>query len=182
LISVQFLLAYDASGSTANCTFYHQQTQRIVAELPRDSTRILMWDNSHKVITHRELLDINNSKQGFGGTYSDQIARYIHSIDFHGHLVIISDGEVGSHSIDACGNILGNEYKFESVTAHLIGSNVNLSITCPFTRASPHVVYLYKPSNNFEKERCLSMTLEVHPALLFPKLFRCFDFIACFRS
>jgi hypothetical protein len=155
------LLAYDASGSTANCMFYHEQTQRVVAELPRDSTRILMWDDSHKVITHNALLDINERKQGFGGTSSDQIARYIHDNHFHGHLVIVSDGEVYSPSIDACGQILGNEWKFESVTAHLIGSGVNLSITCPFTRVSSHVVYLYKRGNAYEKECSCSMTIEV---------------------
>jgi hypothetical protein len=137
-----YLIAYDGSGSTGGSANYHDETQRIVAVLPADAT-ILFWDNDHRVIGREELDAINMERQGGGGTQSEAIASYILKTNFHGHLIIITDGQVSPSSIDACTKALGPSWSFESVTAHLIetGGQVNMSVTCPFTRVSPHRVY-----------------------------------------
>lgn len=139
------LIAYDGSGSTGgNCNaFYHEKTQKIVAEYP--DAQIVLWDTSPRVISHAQLSEINESRKGFGGTDSAAIARYVRSQGFHGHLIIITDGQVGADNIDACARELGSAWPFTRVTAHLIdtGGAVNMSVTCPFTRVAPHTVYSY---------------------------------------
>jgi hypothetical protein len=150
--STSVLIAYDGSGSTGGCAYYHDETQRIVSQY--SDARLLFWDSTHRLISHNELRDINTRRQGYGGTAPQEIAKWVCENDFHGHLIIITDGEVSSSSMDSCTTILsskGSDWQFEHVDAHLIGGNVNMSVTCPFTRASPHNVYLYEPSANYER-------------------------------
>lgn len=151
------LIAYDGSGSTGGCAPYHDATQTIVKQYP--DAKILFWDNSHKVISHEKLAEINTAREGFGGTSPVEIAKWVRANDFHGHLIIITDGEVHIHGVDECSTTLG-EWTFEYVDAHLIGGSVNMSITCPFTRASSHTVYLYEPSSQYHQ----TMTTHVDAA------------------
>jgi hypothetical protein len=135
------LIAYDGSGSTGDHAFYHDETQRIVAGNP-DAT-ILFWDTAGRPISREELAAINRERKGGGGTDPAVIADYVKATGFDGDLVIITDGQVGS--VDGVTHRLGPNAKFRSVTAHLIhtGGTVNMSVSCPFTRRSPHQVYLY---------------------------------------
>lgn len=139
------LIAYDCSGSTSVSQPYHSITQQIVAALPADAT-ILGWDSDTRIFTHEQLKEINIALKGFGGTNSEVIANYVKTNNFHGHLVIITDGQVSSHSVDMCGKILGTDWEFASVVNHLIetGGTVNMSVSCPFTRRSPHQIFIYK--------------------------------------
>lgn len=149
------LIAYDGSGSTGGCAEYHNETQKIVSQYP--DSKILFWDSTHRLISHSALLDINTRRAGFGGTSPEEIAKWITNNDFHGHLVIITDGEVGISNIDRCEKLL-SDWTFEYVEAHLIGRSVNMSVTCPFTRTSPHTVYLYEPTNNYSQSMVTHVT------------------------
>lgn len=142
------LIAYDGSGSTGGNAAYHSETQRIVAQYP-DAT-ILFWDSDHRIITADELAEINRKCKGFDGTSPNEIATWVRANNFHGRLVIITDGEVYASHVDVCSTTLG-EWAFEYVEAHLIGGHVNMSVTCPFTRMSPHSVYLYEPSTGHQR-------------------------------
>jgi hypothetical protein len=144
MASTSVLIAYDGSGSTGGCAVYHDTTQTIVRQYPE--AKILFWDNSHKVITAARLAEINTAREGFGGTSPVEIAKWVRANNFHGHLIIITDGEVHISGVDDCSSTLG-DWSFEYVNAHLIGGSVNMSITCPFTRSSSHTVYLYEPSS-----------------------------------
>ena len=137
------LLAYDGSGSTGSNPFYHDETQRIAAKLPK-GTKILFWDTAGRVITQARLAEINKRREGGGGTDPSAIADHVTATNFTGDLVIITDGQVGS--IDGVAARLRSHTGFKSVIAHLIntGGVVNMSVTCPFTRSSPHKVYLYE--------------------------------------
>lgn len=151
----QIVVAYDGSGSTGNQAHYHDETQRIVSNLDAASPKmkILFWDTSHRTITERELAQINKERKGGGGTESACIAEYVRATDFHGDLVIITDGQVSEGSVDRCASLLGGDWTFASVTAHLIdtGGVVNMSVTCPFTRRSPHTIYTYMRATNYER-------------------------------
>jgi len=151
------LIAYDGSGSTVNHAFYHDETQRIVAALPKDS-QILFWDTAGHVISHARLAEINRKREGGGGTVPAAIADHVARTGFSGDLIIITDGQVGS--IDGVAARLKGTTRFNSVTAHLIntGGEVNMSVTCPFTRNSPHTVYLYDQTK--EKRLATSVTAE----------------------
>lgn len=153
------LIAYDGSGSTGGSVQYHKQTQEIVSQYADSNTKILFWDHTHKLISFAELSEINRTMKGFGGTSPVEIATWVRENDFHGRLVIITDGEVHSSGVDSCERVLEN-WTFEFVEAHLIGGSVNMSITCPFTRVSTHTVYLYEPSNRYQQHMTTSVSAE----------------------
>lgn len=99
------------------------------------------------IILEINLKKINNSKSGGGGTLPVKFAEYIKQTNFSGNLIIISDGQVSSSMVNECEkeiNKNGN-YKFNYVTVYLIstGHQVNMSISCPFTRNSPYLVEVY---------------------------------------
>jgi len=146
------LIAYDCSGSTGNSRPYHTLTQQIVTALPPTAT-ILGWDSTARILTHDQLKEINRTLKGFGGTSSEVVAQHCRTNDFHGHLVIITDGQVDAGSVDRCGQILGSKWEFASVAVHLIetGGTVNMSVSCPFTRRSPHQIFLYRAATNYER-------------------------------
>jgi hypothetical protein len=97
---------------------------------------------------------------GGGGTDSSQIADWIRANNFHGDLVIITDGQVGQSEIDRCTSVLGDSWIFASVTAHLIdtGGPVNLSVTCPFTRNGSSQVFTYMASNGYVQKSELEVS------------------------
>jgi predicted DNA-binding protein (UPF0251 family) len=152
------LIAYDGSGSTGGANFYHLRTQEIIAQYP--DAQLLLWDTSPRVVSRAELVTINAEKKGYGGTDSSAIARYVESQGFHGHLVIITDGQVHTDSIDRCALSLGGSWPFTQVTAHLIetGGIVNMSVTCPFTRVAPHAVYCYRLATSYEPTQEVSVS------------------------
>lgn len=161
-MSPAILIAYDGSGSTGGNFFYHKRTQEIVSQYPQAESQILLWDTSYRRISRSELQEINSARKGYGGTCSSMIAGYVKITDFHGHLVIITDGLVSPYSIDECTRLLGPNWHFESVTAHLIntGGVVNMSVTCPFTRVSPHQIYCYNSHDGYKQQLTTSMTTE----------------------
>lgn len=136
------LIAYDGSGSTRGANFYHDEVQRIVATLPADST-ILFWDSRSKIITHKELAQINALRKGGNETDPSLIAQHVQRTGFNGNLVIITDGQVGS--VTETERYLNSDTKFASVTVYIIhtGGAVNMSMGCAFTRRSPHQIVLY---------------------------------------
>lgn len=127
------LIAYDGSGSTGGQRNYHDKSAEILLENP--TAEILFWDSGHRIITRLEMKEINSKLRGFGGTEPRNIAEYVKAKDFHGDLIIITDGQCGNSSVDACSALLP-DWHFDSVICYLIGSSssVNQSITCPFTR------------------------------------------------
>jgi hypothetical protein len=144
-MATDILIAYDCSGSTGNKVNYHAISQQIAKKYPQ--AKIIKWDNFYEYISHEKLQEINGRLSGYGGTQPDTIADCVKKHNFHGHLVIITDGEVSDRDVQRASESMG-EWGFEHVEAHLIytGGTVNLSVTCPFTRASPHVVYTYNAS------------------------------------
>jgi len=136
------LFAYDGSGSTGGSLRYHSISQQLYRELPAADTQILFWDSAARIITPAELLRINTARQGNGGTCPERIASHLVNTNFHGHLVILTDGQVSSAAVDACDRILPADWTFASVRILMVdtGGAINMSVGCPFTRSSPHIV------------------------------------------
>jgi len=137
-------------------------TQEIVARYGSPDTAILYWDSTSRLIGREGLAEINRARRGGGGTDTAAIAQHLRGTGFHGHLVIVSDGQVSASSIDRCGELLGPDWKFASVTAHLIdtGGPVNMSVTCPFTRVSAHKVFCYRAADGYERTRVAAVAPE----------------------
>lgn len=139
------LFAYDGSGSTGGSALYHTTSQNLFASLPAPpNTQILLWDSSSRIISPAELAHINAAQQGNGGTDPELIARHVVATNFHGHLVLLSDGQVSQSSVATCDRTLPAGWTFASVRVVLVntGGTVNMSVSCPFTRNSPHTIQM----------------------------------------
>lgn len=144
------LIAMDISGSTGGNKFYHKTSKEIIDKYP--NADLLLWDT--RSITgdraKQDVIRINQNCIGGGGTDPVLIAKHIIQTNFHGDLIIISDGQVGTHDIDKVENVLNKNanWKFNNVECHLIemtrSGNINMSISCPFTRESTSDVRVYK--------------------------------------
>ena len=146
------LIAYDGSGSTGGFDnrFYHTKTQHLVGQFP--DAQLVLWDTQPRVVSREALAKINASCTGYGGTDTTAIAQHVKACNFHGYLVIITDGQVDNSCIDRCAAVLGPAWRFVHVDVHLIntGGKVNMSVSCAFTRVSPHSVYCYNRQNDYK--------------------------------
>lgn len=144
--TMSLLIAYDSSGSTCGHPMYHQQTQKIIAELGARMERaiIFQWCDQGKLISWSDLNILNTKMRGGGGTDPVCVANYICDTNFTGDMVLITDGEVSASNIDRTDSLLCRR-SFRSVAVHLIetGGVVNMSVSCPFTRNSPHTIVRY---------------------------------------
>jgi hypothetical protein len=149
------LIGYDYSGSTGNKEFYHKKTQDIVSRIP-DKT-IASWDDRCEIISTDRLQFINKNLMGRGGTSPICLVDYIIKTNFHGHLVLITDGDIYSYEVKRCSDKL-IEWKFEKVSVYLIytTNTVNESISCAFTRNSPHYIEMYNYSNELDSSVTIS--------------------------
>lgn len=171
----EFLEGYDCSGSTGvykssfggmgdnseSISFYHKKTQDIERTI-LEGKRVTRtrWDDSIKEITKRDLEIINNTKKGFGGTDPEVLVDYIIKKNFHGNLVLISDGQIGITIVQRCSEKL-KEWKFKKVFIYLIGTGYTIeeSISCAFVRNSPHVIEIYN-QNGTLKQNIVEITNE----------------------
>jgi hypothetical protein len=158
-----WLLGYDQSGSTGSYNgdyfggnkvrFYHLKTQQIEATLLEGkNVKRIGWDNTIHEHTKMELKKINDNLTGFGGTDPQVLLNYIKEKNFHGNLVLITDGAVHSTMAQKCSELL-KEWKFEKVFVFLIdtGSGMEESISCGFVRNSPHVIEVYNSDGSLKQ-------------------------------
>lgn len=93
------------------------------------------------------------TKRGTGGTSPEHVATEI-TRNKYKNIILITDGEVGDHSVHKCDNILeeANQkegFKIKKAICYVIGSYAepNLSVTCPFTRFSDSKVFSRQGAN-----------------------------------
>lgn len=152
----------DVSGSTGNNQFYHKNTKNIVDKNP--NTNIIIWDDKMKVISNKEFINLNNKMIGYDGTSPSCLIPYIKKNNINDKIILITDGQVDPSEINKCETLHNNiKWSFSFVEVHLIhtGGTVNMSVSCPFTRYSPHIIMKYEKNkepqeitsinkNNFE--------------------------------
>jgi hypothetical protein len=62
-------------------------------------------------------------------------------------VILVTDGEVDDNDVQSCDEIL-KDFKFAKTICYIITNtnNVNMSVTCPFTRNCANEVYQKRPS------------------------------------
>lgn len=138
------LFGYDCSGSTGNNIFYHNQSEQIINSIinstvdPDNNLSIVKWDDRCVEISRHQLSMINKDRRGYGGTDPERLCEFIKENNFHGNLILMTDGDIHDHSVRLCSQLL-QDWKFNSVSVYITGSGrMNESISCSFTRNSPH--------------------------------------------
>ena len=171
--AAEYMLGYDCSGSTNNSDFYHRKTQDIVERLidncevaidGKDVTNVirLRWDGAVVEMTKNSLLMLNKAKRGYGGTYPGVLVDYIVKNNFHGVLVLITDGQISPVDVRKCSDKL-SDWKFKKVFVFIIETssygNIEESISCAFVRNSPHMIEIYNNDGTL-KQNVVEITQE----------------------
>ena len=165
----EYLMGYDCSGSTgigfrdSNVNFYHLKTQDIENNILNDKTNVtrIRWDHCITKITKKDLEEINKKRIGFGGTNPEVLVDYIIQNEFHGILILISDGDISTTIVQKCSEKL-SEWKFKKVLVYLIGTggNIEESISCAFVRNSPHLIMIYNSNGELNTGLFINITPE----------------------
>ena len=133
------LIAYDCSGSTGHDKYYYSLIKQLVKEHP--NAEIVAWDD-RLIEVPREAFDRNEYPRGGDGTAPSVLCPYICRTQFGGHLIILTDGEVGNSEVDKLDRDMARlQIEFTRVTAHFVKigrGTFNVAVTAPFTRNCPH--------------------------------------------
>lgn len=142
-----YALFVDNSGSVGGCVNYWQTINDIIIEYGKDITHYYLWNSRCNPSSKKEFEESIISKRGTGGTSPEYVAQEIVAKAFTS-IILVTDGEVGDHSVHSCDTTLNNAYntnkfKIERAVCYVIGSyhEPNLSVTCPFTRRSESKVF-----------------------------------------
>lgn len=136
------LIAYDCSGSTGSDPYYYGLVKQLVEDnLKAD---VIAWDDHMRVVP-RDAFKKNSFPKGQGGTNPSVIIPYVREHDFAGHLILLTDGQVGNGEVDQTDQLITNlGVRFERVTAHFVkigGGQFNVAVSAPFTRNCPHEIF-----------------------------------------
>ena len=138
------LVAYDYSGSTEGNDFYHTTVQTILQQYTNYD--VILWSNKLKVSSAEELKRINQWREGDGGTQPIVIAKHLSEIDFHGDLVLITDGQIFERYVREVEQFMNDhEIGIRNIDCYLIqtcGDKLDATVIAPFLRFS-HIVYFY---------------------------------------
>ena len=136
------LIAYDCSGSTGSDPYYYGLVKQLVEDNLK--AEVVAWDSSLEVVP-RESFKKNSFPKGRGGTSPSVIIPHLHQIDFVGHLILLTDGQVGNDEVDRTDELIQSfGLHFERVTAHFVkigGGQFNVAVSAPFSRNCPHEVF-----------------------------------------
>jgi len=148
------ILAVDCSGSTSNRPGYFLRLREIWQSLVLETKQnlgILLWNHkcpyvpnlrhakqTEAFLTTTQFKIYLKARAGKGGTCTVSLAKHIKHLDFHGSLILVTDGLVAHHTVEQTDAVL-SAWPFSSVLVHLIGTprECNLSVPGPFLRASP---------------------------------------------
>jgi len=140
------LVAYDYSGSTEECAFYHDTVQRVLRQYePYD---VVLWDNQLQVATAKQLKGINRTRDGRGGTRPILVAQHCVERQVRGHLILVTDGEILPRHVEELDRYLEtNQMLIGHLDCYLIqtaeNDKLDATVIAPFIRRFPHVVNLY---------------------------------------
>lgn len=100
-----YSLFVDNSGSVGNCTHYWETVNHILTEYAKDITHYYFWNSNCNAYTKKNFMNWVETKRGTGGTSPELVAAEI-AKSKHTNIILVTDGEVGDHSVSRCDNIL----------------------------------------------------------------------------
>ena len=165
------VLCVDISGSTSNCTPFHQTSRNIYNNIKDYPHIIIGWDHDFRILSDLEYLEIVTGKRGFGSTQTSAIANGLQTLPPGNlHIIILTDGGVDITDIKLCDSVMSKvtaRHKILSVTAYIssIGP-VNCSVLAPFLRGEWSSLVLHDRQNNTELTKVHSINTKERSELL----------------
>ncbi|KAK8891276.1 hypothetical protein M9Y10_028484 [Tritrichomonas musculus] len=136
------LWCIDYSGSVSGSSLYHGQLSQILTKYRKSNDEFYFWDHEIHPTNYSGVVSFISRKEGHGGTSSELIADICQRSSIRDHLIIVTDGQVGTCSIDSSDSKMkSNNIKFKYVTTYVIGNGGNLSVGAPYSRGCPNVTY-----------------------------------------
>jgi hypothetical protein len=139
------LFAYDDSGSTNRESEYWMTVSNIHSSYLEKGfqLRYFAWNSIGTATDAQSLLQSIGLRRGNGGTQPEVVARYVIDHQYFGHLILITDGQCNPVLADEA--LTKAEHVFQKVDVYLISNSsyaeANMSVSCAFTRHSPHEVF-----------------------------------------
>jgi hypothetical protein len=136
----------DNSGSVGGSQNYWDTVQQIIIQYGKDISHYYLWNSTCKEETLKTLENSIAKRQGTGGTSPEHVAYEIVAKRYSG-VILVTDGEVGNDSVKRCDESFekaAGEFKISKAICYIISTGygeVNMSVTCPFTRFCANQVF-----------------------------------------
>lgn len=92
----------DCSGSVGGCPPYFAVLEAVLRRDLRPGDELYRWDNYVTPMTEDEAWGWIKQKRGFGGTTPVVVADAVRAADFHGEIILFTDGAIGHHELERC--------------------------------------------------------------------------------
>ena len=151
--NMKTLFAVDCSGSITGCEIYFKKLSDLKLKYYKSSRgdKFYTWGSNYYYKTESEMDSFIANKKGTDGTcsyYIAEIGRETKNENFE-HLIIVTDGSVGTYDIDESDRrVVKYGLKYSFVSTYIIGSGGDESVGCPFRRNSPGVTYVIDNNGN----------------------------------
>ena len=155
------LFAVDSFGSVGGVQNYFNKLASLRNQYYNSSRgdKFYTWSSNYQYLTESSMNNFINNKSGGGGTDSyliAEICRETKGENFE-HLIIVTDGGVGSGDIDESDKRVKNYgLQYSYVSTYIIGHGGNESVGCPYSRGCPGVTYIIDDYGNERKQASLS--------------------------
>jgi hypothetical protein len=103
----------DCSGSVRGCPSYFAVLEAVLRRDLRPGDELYRWDNDVTSMTEDEAWSWIKKRRGFGGTTPVVVADAVRAANFHGEIILFTDGAIGHHELERCDQAL-----HEAPTAH----------------------------------------------------------------
>ena len=138
----------DNSGSTGNSANYWSAVNDVIYKYAKNISHYYLWNSDIKEVPLKQLEAWVTSKKGTGGTSPNVVAQEVVSKKYK-EIILVTDGEVGDGSVQMCDKIFdeaekNQNFKYDKSICFIISTGygeLNMSVTCPFTRNCESQVY-----------------------------------------
>ena len=152
-----YTLFVDNSGSVGNSQNYWGAVQTVINKYAKDITEYYLWNSQISKSSLKELEGWIKSKKGTGGTSPQLVANEVVQRKIK-NIILITDGEVGDHNVQACDKCFedaekNSGFKYNKTICVLASSSygeLNMSVTCPFSRNCENQVFTKRRDEEFK--------------------------------
>ncbi|CAM6005429.1 unnamed protein product [Sphagnum balticum] len=149
--SESYALFVDNSGSVGGSQNYWDTVDDILKQYGKDITDYYFWNSVCELTPKKNFENWIVTKRGTGGTDPEHVATEIVAKKY-ANIILVTDGEVGDHSVQRCDQIFEaafaqEKFKINKSLCYIISTGygeVNMSVTCPFTRFCESKVFTRK--------------------------------------
>ena len=141
----------DNSGSVGGSENYWGTVETVINKYAKDIGQYYFWNSQISKSSLKEVEAWIKTRKGTGGTSPQLVAHEVVQQKFK-NIILITDGEVGDGNVQACDKCFDEAekkhgFKYSKSICVLASSSygeLNMSVTCPFSRNCDSQVFTKK--------------------------------------